>query len=301
MDLSKKLQSTDSLFADENLFPAENPTERELLTKYENTPAYIYKEATDASAAVAQEIASLIREKQSQNKKCVLGLATGSTPLGVYKELVKLHKEEGLSFENVVSFNLDEYFPMDPSSSHSYHHFMHKNLFDHVDVLPENIHIPAGNISLDQVHDFCLDYEEKIKSAGGIDLQLLGIGRTGHIGFNEPGARSNSHTRIIVLDTLTRRDASNSFNGIHNVPQRAITMGVGTIMSAKKVILMALGENKANIIKKAVEGNVTPLLPASFLQNHPNARFIIDSAAASDLIRVKTPWLVASCDWMMSA
>ena len=297
MDLSKKLQSTDSLFADENLFPAENPTERELLTKYENAPTYIYKEAVDASAAVAKEIANLIREKQAQNKNCVLGLATGSTPLGVYKELVRLHQKEGLSFRNVISFNLDEYFPMEPSSNHSYHHFMHKNLFDHIDIRPENIYIPDGTIPLDQVHDFCVNYEERIKNAGGIDLQLLGIGRTGHIGFNEPGSRSNSRTRIIVLDTLTRRDASSSFNGIHNVPQRAITMGVGTIMEARKVILLAMNENKAAIIKKAVEGNVTPLLPASFLQNHSDARFILDSSAASDLIRVKTPWLVGSCDW----
>jgi glucosamine-6-phosphate deaminase len=208
-----------------------------------------------------------------------------------------MHKEEGLSFSNVITFNLDEYFPIDPNSLQSYVRFMNEYLFDHIDIPRSQIHIPDGTLPHQSVQRYCLDYEHKIKEAGGIDIQILGIGRTGHIGFNEPGSARESITRLITLDHLTRIDAASDFFGEENVPRRAITMGVGTIMRSRKIILMAWGEGKARIIKSAVEGPVTDLLPASFLQDHPNASIVLDEAASAELTRVKNPWLVGSCQW----
>ncbi len=272
------------------------PTDEES-KKFEKIKTLIHTNSEEASFYVANEIADLIRKRQKSGKKVVLGLATGSTPTKVYDILVKFHKEEGLSFKNVVTFNLDEYFPMEADSIHSYVRFMREHLFDHIDVKKENINIPDGTLEKEDVREYCNAYEEKIKKAGGIDIQVLGIGRTGHIGFNEPGSSIVSKTRMVRLDRVTRLDAASDFFGLENVPSRAITMGVGTILSAKRIILMAWGEGKAGIINQAVEGPIRESVPATFLQNHPNCDFILDEAAASDLTRVNTPWLVSECQW----
>ena len=271
------------------------PYQEEL--RFEKIHTLIHEDSNTASLSVANEIASLIKQKQEQGKKAVLGLATGSTPTKVYEYLVQFHKEGRLSFKNVITFNLDEYFPMQPDSIHSYVRFMNEHLFDHIDIDPENVHIPDGSLSMDEVRKYCEDYEEKIKNVGGIDIQILGIGRTGHIGFNEPGSTLSSKTRLIRLDRVTRLDAASDFFGEENVPKRAVTMGVGTIMGARKIILMAWGEGKSPIIHEAVEGKIKESVPATFLQHHENCDFVLDGAAASSLTRVKTPWLVTECDW----
>jgi glucosamine-6-phosphate deaminase len=265
--------------------------------KYEKLYTNIFDDSESASIWVAEEIASLIRNKSKRGETCVLGLATGSSPIGVYKELVRMHKEEGLSFKNVVTFNLDEYYPMEPTRLQSYVYFMNDNLFNHIDIPKGNINIPDGTIDIKNVYQFCQSYEQKILSYGGIDLQLLGIGRTGHIGFNEPGSGLNSPTRLISLDTITMADAAGDFHALANVPRRAITMGVGTIMNARKIFLMAWGEKKASIIQKAIEGPVTDAIPTTFLQAHPDIEIILDNAAAEELTRIKTPWLVHDCEW----
>lgn len=256
----------------------------------EKLPVHVYKTSEDASRAVANTIAACIRSNPS---KCVLGLATGSTPTGVYEELIRLHKEEGLSFANVVTFNLDEYYPMEKAQIQSYHRFMHESLFNYIDIPPENINIPDGTVPHDQVDQHCRDYDAKIEREGGIDLQLLGIGKTGHIGFNEPGSLKNTKTRLVDLDRVTRIDAASDFFGIEHVPHQAITMGISAIMSAKHVIMMAFSEGKARIVAKMSEGDMTPSIPASFLQAHSNAHVIIDESAATELTRVKCPWTCA--------
>jgi glucosamine-6-phosphate deaminase len=266
-------------------------------TRFEKIHNVTYKSSIEASILVAQEIASLIKEKQHENKHCILGLATGSSPIRVYEELVRMHKEEGLSFENVITFNLDEYFPMDKNNIQSYFYFMHEHLFNHVNIIPENINIPDGTISIDDLYQYCIDYEMKIKALGGLDFQLLGIGRTGHIGFNEPGSHLNSGTRIITLNNITRVDAAPSFFGIENVPRKAITMGIGSVRDAKRIVLLAWGANKNTIIKEAIEGQISSMVPATYLQQHNNTTFILDEEASSELTRVKTPWLVKSCVW----
>lgn len=265
--------------------------------RYEKIPVEISESPETAVKAVAKEIAGLIRSKAAKNEKCVLGLATGSSPIKLYAELVRMHKEEGLSFKNVITFNLDEYFPMAKESEHSYHYFMHHHLFDHIDIDPKNIHIPDGTLKADEVEKFCKSYEQQIENAGGIDLQILGIGRTGHIGFNEPGSPVSSKTRMVYLDRLTMKDAADEFDGIDNVPTRAITMGVGTIMKAQRIVLLAWGEPKAPIIKATVEGEVTDKVPATFLQIHHNVQFFIDEKAAEELTRANLPWLVSKVEW----
>ncbi|MDZ7879607.1 MAG: glucosamine-6-phosphate deaminase [Saprospiraceae bacterium] len=264
---------------------------------YEKIPTVFYPNSIDASKAVAREIADLIRAKAAQKDVCVLGLATGSTPIRVYDELVRLHKEEGLSFTNVQTFNLDEYFPMPPDALQSYVRFMGEHLFDHVDIPKENINIPNGTLLKTDVAAFCAEYEAKIHKFGGLDLQILGIGRTGHIGFNEPGSGEKSRTRLITLDHITIKDAASDFFDEENVPRKAITMGVGTILEAKRVIMMAWGEGKAPVVRRAVEGEISDVVPATYLQKHPNATVILDVAASAELTRTKTPWLVGDCDW----
>ena len=267
------------------------------LTRFEKIHNVIFEFSHIASIVVAQEIADLIREKSKQNTHCVLGLATGSSPIKVYEELVRMHKDEGLSFQNVISFNLDEYYPMQKSNVQSYDYFMREHLFNHVDILPEHINIPDGMVSDEDLYQSCVDYEMKIKSVGGIDFQLLGIGRTGHIGFNEPGSHLNSGTRNIKLDNITRVDAAPAFLGIDNVPTKAITMGIGTVSTAKRIVLLAWGANKADILKKTIEGDITSHVPATYLQNHNNTTFVLDEGASEELTRIKTPWLVTSCVW----
>ncbi len=266
-------------------------------TRFEKIHNVIFQNSVEASRIVALEIAQLIKSKQAKNKTCVLGLATGSSPIKVYEELVRLHKEEGLSFSNVVTFNLDEYYPMNKENNQSYYYFMHQHLFNHIDIKPENVNIPDGTVAIENLNQYCVDYENKIAKAGGLDFQLLGIGRTGHVGFNEPGSHINSGTRIITLDHITRVDASSDFNGIDNVPKRAITMGVSTILRSKRVVLMAWGKNKASIIKRTIQGEISPEVPATFLQNHDNTTFVLDQSAASELTRFETPWLVGECIW----
>src|SRR4051794_20353121 len=262
----------------------------------EKIPVTVYPTSQQAAAAVAREIADLIRVRASAGAKVVLGLATGSTPTGLYDELIRLHKEEGLSFKNVVTFNLDEYWPMNPDELQSYVRFMREHLFDFVDIDPKNIHIPDGLIAREKVTEFCANYERWIKEAGGLDYQILGIGRTGHVGFNEPGSPRDSRTRLITLDRVTRMDAASDFFGEWNVPKKAITMGVETILSARSVVLMAWGESKAPVIKRGGEGGGTAQVAASFIQQHPNARIVLDTAAAGELTRFKTPWLLGPLD-----
>ncbi|MDT7830157.1 glucosamine-6-phosphate deaminase [Pricia sp. S334] len=267
-------------------------------TRFEKIHNVIFSDSNVASIQVAHEIADLIRSKQEADEQCVLGLSTGSSPLRVYEELVRLHKEEGLTFSNVVTFNLDEYLPMERENRQSYWFFMHENLFNHIDIPKENINIPDGTVEGDEVIEYCLSYEKKIKKHGGLDFQLLGIGRTGHIGFNEPGSHYNSGTRVITLDHITRVDAGPTFFGIDNVPRKAITMGIATVRSAKRIVLLAWGQNKANIIKKTVEGDISSTVPATYLQEHENCTFVLDTGAGSELTRNKTPWLVdESLDW----
>ncbi len=263
----------------------------------EKIPTRTFPHARDVSKAVARRIAELIRSRAAEGRRCVLGLATGSTPVGVYNELIRIHREEHLSFANVVTFNLDEYFPMQPHELQSYVRFMYEHLFDHLDIPKENINIPDGTLDEAHVSSFCRQYEDRIRDAGGIDIQLLGIGRTGHVGFNEPGSSKMSRTRLITLDRVTRLDAASDFFGEEHVPRRAITMGVGTILGADQVILMAFGEHKAPIIAQAVEGEITNAVAASFLQQHPRAEVYLDSAAAQALTRFRSPWTLGSIDW----
>jgi glucosamine-6-phosphate deaminase len=266
-------------------------------TRFEKLPVSVFENPKVASIDVAHRIAKLIRSKQEENAPAVLGLATGATPIAVYAELIRMHKEEGLSFKNVVTFNLDEYYPMQPDADQSYVTFMNKQLFDHVDIPKENINIPDGTLKPNEVQAFCEAYEQKISDFGGLDIQILGIGRTGHIGFNEPGSAPNSGTRLVTLDDLTRRDASRDFGGKENVPTKAITMGVGTIFKAREIILMAWNEKKAEIVKKAVEGTISSDVPATYLQLSDNVEFVLDVEAASELTRFDLPWLAQDVTW----
>lgn len=264
---------------------------------YEKINTVICQNANEASEQVAKEIIDLIKQRTEGAQPVVLGLATGSTPLIVYKRLIQAHREEGLSFKNVITFNLDEYYGLEREHPESYWRFMHDQLFDHIDIPKENIHLPDGTISRDEVFDYCQDYEKRIDEAGGLDIQILGIGRTGHIGFNEPGSSEDSLTRMVTLDHLTRKDAARDFKGENSVPRNAITMGIGTILKAKAIFLMAWGQAKAEILAKAIEAAPSSALPASFLQLHGNTTFLIDQAAASELTRVNKPWLVGPVKW----
>ena len=264
---------------------------------FERIPTQIFNDSENASKAVANEIATIIRQNNAAGKATVLGLATGSSPKKVYQELVRLHKEEGLSFKNVNTFNLDEYHPMEPDSIQSYVRFMREQLFDHIDIPVTNYHIPDGTLTIEEIPAFCRNYEDKIEKLGGFDFYLLGIGRNGHIGFNEPGSVINSKTRLMTLDITTKIDAAIDFGGLEKVPKRAITLGIDKIMQAKRIVLLAWGEHKAQSVAKAVEGTITSDIPASYLQQHPNTLFILDETAASLLTRIKTPWLVDSVTW----
>tara|TARA_B110000208_G_scaffold19943_1_gene24789 strand:+ start:11964 stop:13874 length:1911 start_codon:yes stop_codon:yes gene_type:complete len=272
------------------------PIESEL-TQLERIPAQIYNSADDACQTVADAITDLINERNAANKQTVLGLATGSTPVRLYRELIRRHQKEGLSFANVITFNLDEYYGLDGDHPKSYRKFMQDQLFDHVDLKPENTNVPDGLVASEAVFQSCKAYEDAIVAAGGIDIQILGIGRTGHIGFNEPGSGPETLTRLVTLDRLTRRDAARDFLGEANVPRHAITMGVGTILAARKLFLLAWGEGKASIMAKTVEGEQTDTIPATFLQQHENCFFCIDQAAASHLTRKRHPWLVGRIEW----
>jgi glucosamine-6-phosphate deaminase len=251
----------------------------------------------EIAVLIAERIVEVIHREVAAKGHCVLGLATGSTPIGVYRELIVRHERGEVSFKQVVTFNLDEYHPMAPDSPQSYHRYMRENLFDHIDIPPENVHVPDGTVPREKLAAYCAGYEEAIAKAGGIDLQILGVGRSGHIGFNEPGSDKDSRTRLATLDTVTRRDAAAEFFGEQYVPREAITMGVATILGAREVLLIATGEHKALIVKRAVEGEVSYDVAATYLQAHPNTTVYLDPAAAAALTRVATPWLLGPVEW----
>lgn len=267
-----------------------------MVDSFEKIPVKIYQNAVQGSAFVAAEIAKLIREKAAANQPCVLGMATGGTPIDLYAELVRMHREEGLSFKHVITFNLDEYYPIDKNAYQSYWSFMHRHLFNHVDIDPANIHIPNGSWPKDEIKKYCAEYENEMEKAGGVDLQILGIGLNGHIGFNEPGSSLYSRTRLVNLQNTTRIANTYEFENISKVPRLAITMGIGNILKAKRIILMGWGQ-KAAIIARSVEGDVTEQIPASILQQHDDCTFVIDEAAATELTRIKSPWLTGDCEW----
>ncbi len=291
-DAAAPVKNARTSLADGGLFHA--PA---VATSRERIPTVIVDDHAEMATAIAARIANLIKSKAAKGEKCVLGLATGSTPIGVYRELIRLHREDGLSFANVVTFNLDEYWPMPPESIHSYHRFMWENLFSHVDIPNEQVHLLSGTLDRDEVDAACAAYEAAIVAHGGIDLQLLGIGKTGHIGFNEPGSGATSRTRLIHLDHVTRRDAAADFFGEEYVPREAITMGVATILQAREILILATGEHKSRIVHRAVEGDVSVEVAATFLQRHPNTTFYVDGAAAVELTRIATPWLLDEVKW----
>ncbi|HEU4469619.1 MAG TPA: glucosamine-6-phosphate deaminase [Flavisolibacter sp.] len=268
-----------------------------LIDAFERIPVKIFGSAREGSLFAAAEIARLIREKEAAGEKCVLGLATGSTPKSLYAELVRMHKQEGLSFKNVITFNLDEYYPIDADAWQSYYSFMHRHLFDHIDIDRKNIHIPNGALPKDSIKKHCAEYEKQIEDAGGIDLQILGIGNNGHIGFNEPGSSIYSRTRLISLENSTRLANAYEFANISQVPRLAVTMGISTILKAKKIILLAWGPAKAHVVMKSVEGNVSESVPASLLQQHQDVSFVLDEAAAAELTRFRSPWLTGDIEW----
>ncbi|MEO5944442.1 MAG: glucosamine-6-phosphate deaminase [Ferruginibacter sp.] len=263
----------------------------------EKIPVKIFGTPQDGSVYVANVIATLIKEKNAAGEKAVIGLATGSTPKTLYAELVRMHKEEGLSFKNVITFNLDQYYPMDKNALQSYHYFMRKYLFEQTDIDPHNYHLPDGMMPKEKVKEHCRKYEEDIEAAGGLDLQILGIGNNGHIGFNEPGSGIYTKTRLITLDNSTRIANAYEFGNMSQVPRMAITMGISTILKSKKIILMAWGETKAPVLQKAVEEDMTEDIPASLLQTHDDCSFVVDETAASMLTRFKYPWLTGECEW----
>lgn len=260
-------------------------------------PTLVFSNSNQAARHIALQIEEIIKQNVVQGKFTVLGLPTGSTPVGLYRELIRMHKMEGLDFSKVITFNLDEYYPLDSTHPQSYRRWMRETFFDHVNIPDNQINIPDGTLAFDQIEEFCINYEKKIRQAGGLDLQLLGIGRTGHMGFNEPGSTRHSRTRLATLDAVTRRDAAQAFFGEENVPLRALTMGIGTIMDARKVILMAYGEHKAPIVAKALEGPVSENVTASFLQEHQDATYILDQAASKSLSAIDRPWAVGPVSW----
>jgi len=251
----------------------------------------------DLAALLADRIVEVIRRETAAKGRCVLGLATGSTPLGIYQELIRRHRAGEVDFSRVVTFNLDEYYPMPPTSPHSFRRYMQENLFDHINLPPAQAHVPDGGTPRERLAEACAAYERAIAAAGGIDFQLLGIGQSGHIGFNEPGSTADSRTRLVTLDTITRRAAAADFFGEDNVPREAITMGVATILEAREIALIATGEHKAAIVRRAVEGEPSQDVAATYLQGHANATAYLDLAAAAELTRVKTPWALQSVDW----
>jgi len=265
--------------------------------QFERIKTIVYANSSFACAQLAREIVDFVLRRRMEGKYAVLGLATGSTPVGLYRELIRLHREEKISFRDVYTFNLDEYSGLPSTHSQSYSSFMQEQLFRHIDIPPDQIYIPDGMLPRQKVFEACRRYENRISELGGIDLQILGIGRTGHIGFNEPGSGGESRTRLVSLDSLTRRDAARDFLGENNVPRYAITMGVGTILEAREVVLLAWGAAKAQVVARAVEGEITDSLPASFLQRHSNVRFLIDEAASADLTRIRYPWKTGPVVW----
>src|SRR5437870_4233256 len=271
--------------------PLEGPRDRE------HVRTVVVPDHDDLALRLADRIVEIVARETAAKGRCVLGLATGSTPLGIYRELIRRHQAGEVDFSRVVTFNLDEYYPMPPDSPHSYRRYMWENLFAHVNIRPEQVHIPDGGVPRETLAEHCAAYERAIVEAGGIDCPRLGIGKSGHIGFNEPGSSPDERTRLVTLDTVTRKDASADFFGEDNVPREAITMGVATILEAREIALIATGEHKADIVAHAVEGEVSQDVAATFLQRHANATAYLDLAAAAELTRIKTPWVLGPVEW----
>ncbi|RHJ92517.1 glucosamine-6-phosphate deaminase [Parabacteroides bouchesdurhonensis] len=274
----------------------ENDFENSVLTRMEKIPTNIYESADEGALSIANEIANQIRKKQEIGKSFVIALPGGRSPQSVYKELIRMHKEENLSFRNVIVFVEYEFYPLNSASTGNVTH-LREALFDHVDIAPANIYAPDGSLPKDDILKFCREYEEKIQSLGGLDYILLGLGRASNIMFNAAGSTINSRTRLVVLEGAARKEAARTFPSVENVPAGVITMGISTMMRAKNAILMAWGEDKADIIAKTVEGQVSDAVPSSFLQNHPNAKVVVDLSAAYSLTRICHPWLVSNCEW----
>ena len=278
------------------LYCPDDVFEQSRVTHLEQTPTTIFESARAGAAAVAAYIAEQIRQRQQENRPYVMSLAPGRSTRDVFTELVRLHQQDGLSFRNVVFFDLFEYYPLTDSKSGN-HAQLCAQLINHIDILPENIHLIPGNISKEQIMPFCREYEQRIAEAGGLDFVLLGIGRCGNIGFNEPGSSFNSATRLVLLDNNSKEDAKVMFGSLEQVPMSAVTLGIDSILQAREVMLVAWGEHKASIVREAIEQRFDVACPASALQLHKNARIFLDLSAASSLTRIATPWVVTSCEW----
>ncbi len=263
----------------------------------EHLPVHIFEDAASLALEVAHYIGALIKERTSLGLNTVLGLPTGSTPLDVYKELIRMHQEDGLDFSKVITFDLAEYYPIDPGRMQSHYRFLRENLLKHINVPADQAHGLPGNLVEDHVDEWCNSYEEMIQDAGGLDLVLLRIGRSGHIAFNEPGSSRSDRTRKVILDSITRKDAASHFFGDEHVPRQGLTVGVGTILDSREIVLMATGEGKAEIIRRAVEDSINEEVTASYLREHPKSAVYLDRAAAGGLTREQTPWLVSDVKW----
>lgn len=274
----------------------ENAFEHSVLTRLEKVPTTIYESMEEGSFAVAKEIAAQIRKKQEAGQKFVLALPGGRSPESVYKELVRMHKEEQLSFRHVIVFVEYEFYPLSSSTSGVVSR-LKAELFDQVDILPENIYYPDGRMPKDAILEFCAQYEEKIQQVGGIDCMLLGIGSNSNIMFNSAGTLQSSRTRMVLLEGASRKEAAATFASTDNVPAGIITMGISTMLKARSVILMAWGDEKAAIMKETIEGKISDGTPSTYLQIHQNAKAIVDLSAAYSLTRISHPWLVTSCEW----
>ena len=274
----------------------ENAFEHSVLTRLEKVPTAIYESMEEGSFAVAKEIAAQIRKKQEAGQKFVLALPGGRSPESVYKELVRMHKEEQLSFRHVIVFVEYELYPLSSSTSGVVNR-LKAELFDQVDILPENIYYPDGRMPKDAILEFCAQYEEKIQQVGGIDCMLLGIGSNSNIMFNSAGTLQSSRTRMVLLEGASRKEAAATFASTDNVPAGIITMGISTMLKARSVILMAWGDEKAAIMKETIEGKISDGTPSTYLQIHQNAKAIVDLSAAYSLTRISHPWLVTSCEW----
>ncbi len=277
------------------LAPGADPAD--IIRKFEKVFTTIYSSETSGSMYIAREIENCIREKQTLGETCILGITTGKSPVGVFRALVDIHRNEGLSFKNVIIFSLDEFFPIYPREQQSRNYLIHESLLNHIDILPENIHIPDGTLPQEKVGAFCKEYESLIEQYDGLDLLILGTGVQGQLGFNEPGSYTNTRTRLVALGNESRKAVSSIFYGIENVPRKAITMGLATILDAKRIILMAWGEDKAQVVKAIVEGQEDAAVPATCLQKHEHMEVVVDEGAAQELTRIKTPWLVGTCTW----
>ncbi|MCA9174692.1 MAG: glucosamine-6-phosphate deaminase [Planctomycetales bacterium] len=260
-------------------------------------PCYVFATASILARHVAQLIANVIRERNALGQQAVLALPTGSTPIDVFRELIRMHREEGLDFSRVITFNVSEYYGLPDHQPQSCRVWMEEHFFSQINIRPENTHLPDGAASPEEVAELCHRYEQKIAEAGGLDVALLGLGRNGHIGFNEPFSVRKSRTRLCTLDPVTRRSAAGDFFGEDHVPTQAITMGVGTLLDARKVLLLAMGEHKAQIVSEVLQGPVTDRVPASFLQAHNDATVLVDSSAAKRLTGYATPWLTGNIEW----